>query len=186
MSYHIPNQQRTGGPLHESSSAYANSTDIPDHLRTQSGFNGQQTSSSLDAKYHAARSELFGRRPYHHQQDNNQYQQKQPIGASENPYSARGLSRQEGMMTERDTLSRVDVQLDEFLQRGKDVLDNLYEQRGYLQDTQRKLFDSASVLGLSRNTMGFIERRTTQDKFIFYGGAAFVLFSFWFIWKWLG
>jgi Golgi SNAP receptor complex protein 2 len=40
------------------------------------------------------------------------------------------------------------------------VLENLVEQRGILKGTQRRLLDAANTLGLSRETIGWVERRT--------------------------
>jgi DNA-binding XRE family transcriptional regulator len=39
------------------------------------------------------------------------------------------------------------------------VLDNLVDQRNMLKGTQRRLLDSAHTLGLSRDVIGWIERR---------------------------
>ena len=117
---------------------------------------------------------------------------RQPNSSAENPYSnspspaPQQLSRQQGALNERDFINRTDSQLDEYIQRGRDVLDNLLEQRGFLKDAQRKVLDSANTLGLSRQTIRFVERRTTQDKWIFYGGATTVFVCFWLIWRYLG
>jgi Golgi SNAP receptor complex protein 2 len=39
------------------------------------------------------------------------------------------------------------------------VLDNLVDQRNMLKGTQRRLLDTANTLGLSRDVIGWIERR---------------------------
>lgn len=39
------------------------------------------------------------------------------------------------------------------------MLDNLVDQRTMLKGTQRRLLDSANTLGLSRDVIGWIERR---------------------------
>jgi Golgi SNAP receptor complex protein 2 len=88
------------------------------------------------------------------------------------------------MLREGDFLKRTEGQLDEYIGRGMAVLDNLVEQRGFLKDAQRKVLDAGNTLGLSRDTIRFIERRTTQDKYIFYGGAIFTLVCFWYIYRW--
>lgn len=39
------------------------------------------------------------------------------------------------------------------------MLDNLVDQRNMLKGTQRRLLDAANTLGLSRDVIGWIERR---------------------------
>lgn len=80
-----------------------------------------------------------------------------------------------------------------------------------LKGTQRRLLDAANTLGLSRDVIGWIERRryvlfvplfsalsriwvvdtheplnSTQDMWIFVAGAIFTFFCFWAIWHYLG
>ncbi len=104
--------------------------------------------------------------------------------STENPYETVKRSRQDGFLNERDQLQHADSQLDQFLQRGRDVLENLVEQKGLLKRVQGGLLSSANSLGLSRKTIQMVERRTTQDKWIFFGGALFTLVCFWYIYKW--
>lgn len=135
------------------------------------------------------RNELFGRRGYN-------------SATPENPYAVGsiktngGLTKEMMLQNEGSFIRRTEGQLDEFIGRGMAVLDNLVEQRGFLkvcffrgisdlQDAQRKVLDAGNTLGLSRDTIRFIERRTTQDKYIFYGGAVFTLACFWFIYRWI-
>lgn len=91
------------------------------------------------------------------------------------------------------------------------MLDNLVDQRNMLKGTQRRLLDAANTLGLSRDVIGWIERRryvtfvslfsalsrigvinahgllnSTQDMWIFVAGAIFTFFCFWAIWHYLG
>lgn len=89
-------------------------------------------------------------------------------------------------MRERDTLGRAGAQLDEFLERGKLVLGDLGEQRELLKSTQRRIYSVANTLGISNDTIRMVERRATQDKRIFYGGIAFMLFCFYYILNWFG
>lgn len=135
------------------------------------------------------RNELFGRRGYN-------------SATPENPYATgpiktnAGLTKEMMLQNEGNFIRRTEGQLDEFIGRGMAVLDNLVEQRSFLkvcllkvisdlQDAQRKVLDAGNTLGLSRDTIKFIERRTTQDKYIFYGGAVFTLACFWFIYRWI-
>ncbi|EME47228.1 hypothetical protein DOTSEDRAFT_69246 [Dothistroma septosporum NZE10] len=75
--------------------------------------------------------------------------------------------------------------LDEYLERGRDVLANLGDQREMLKGTQRKLYDIGATLGISGDTIKMVNRRAKQDKFIFWGGVVvFILFCY-FVLMWL-
>ncbi|TGZ83040.1 putative v-SNARE protein Bos1 [Ascodesmis nigricans] len=91
------------------------------------------------------------------------------------PHSAtlpRGnYSMEEHVFRERDFLQHTDSQLDEFLDRGRQVLADLTDQREILKGTQRRLYGVANTLGISGDTIRMIERRAKQDKWIFYTGA---------------
>ncbi|KAI6121502.1 V-snare-domain-containing protein [Pisolithus sp. B1] len=52
-----------------------------------------------------------------------------------------------------------ETRLDEFIAQGREMLDNLVDQRNVLKGTQRRLLDAANTLGLSREVIGWIERR---------------------------
>lgn len=46
-----------------------------------------------------------------------------------------------------------------FIAQGREVLDNLVDQKNVLKGTQKRLLDAANTLGLSREVIGWIERR---------------------------
>ncbi|KAF8070549.1 golgi SNAP receptor complex member bos1 [Lyophyllum atratum] len=115
----------------------------------------------------------------------------EPERHSESPF--RGPTPQAGFgsqeyhaLDEHSFIQNTDTRLDEFLAQGREVLDNLVDQRNMLKGTQRRLLDTANTLGLSRNVIGWIERRSTQDMYIFIAGAIFTFFCFFMIWKYLG
>lgn len=60
--------------------------------------------------------------------------------------------------------------VDDLLQNGSEILDNLRTQRITLKGAHKKLIDIANTLGLSNTTMRLIEQRTKQDGFILVGG----------------
>ena len=114
-------------------------------------------------------------------------------------------SREFRALDEHTFLQNTETRLDEFLAQGREVLDNLVDQRNILKGTQRRLLDVANTLGLSRNVIGWIEKRrcvyvfvdsrsradvlpslSTQDTYIFLGGAVFTFFCFYLIWHYLG
>ncbi|KAK0454911.1 golgi SNAP receptor complex member bos1 [Armillaria borealis] len=95
-------------------------------------------------------------------------------------------SREQHALDEHTFIQNTENRLDEFLAQGREVLDNLVDQRNMLKGTQRRLLDAANTLGLSRDVIGWIERRSTQDMYIFFAGAVFTFFCFYLIWRYLG
>ncbi|KAF9237518.1 hypothetical protein BU15DRAFT_48532 [Melanogaster broomeanus] len=94
--------------------------------------------------------------------------------------------REHHALHEHTFIQNTEATLDEFLAQGREVLDNLLDQRTMLKGTQKRLLDAANTLGLSRDVIGWIERRSTQDMYIFLGGAVFTFFCFYLIWRYLG
>ncbi|KAG0243988.1 protein transport protein bos1 [Mortierella sp. GBA43] len=80
---------------------------------------------------------------------------------------------------ERDFAQRTGTQLDDMLNQGKAALEDLFHQNTRLKSTQRKILDAANTLGLSRNVIQLIERRSTEDKWIFYAGVIITLLAMW-------
>ncbi|KAF8200919.1 golgi SNAP receptor complex member bos1 [Pholiota molesta] len=118
--------------------------------------------------------------------------------ASAAPFTAQSFDPPSWPATARETISESPFRsstpgiggrefraLDEHTQ-GREVLDNLVDQRQMLKGTQRRLLNVANTLGLSRDVIGWIERRSTQDTYIFFAGAIFTFFCFYLIWKYLG
>ena len=106
-----------------------------------------------------------------------------PFAASAQP--TYGL-REDHALREHSFIESTENQLDAFIAQGREVLDNLVDQRNMLKGTQRRLLDAANTIGLSRDVIGWIEKRTTQDTIIFGVGAVFTFFCFWLIWHYLG
>nr|CAG4642134.1 EOG090X0GIP [Eurycercus lamellatus] len=81
-------------------------------------------------------------------------------------------------------LNGIHRSLDDIWETGNAVLDGLRSQRSVLKKAHRRLLDVTSMLSLSNSVMRLIERRSTQDKFIFYGLAiltcVIILTSFWY------
>jgi golgi SNAP receptor complex member 2 len=67
--------------------------------------------------------------------------------------------RENHALDEHTFLQSTEARLDEFLAQGQDVLNNLVDQRNVLKGTQKRLLDAANTLGLSRDVIGWIERR---------------------------
>lgn len=70
-----------------------------------------------------------------------------------------GTLREQHALHEHSFIQNTDTRLDEFIAQGRAVLDDLVDQRNVLKGTQRRLLDAANTLGLSRDVIGWIERR---------------------------
>jgi Golgi SNAP receptor complex protein 2 len=68
-------------------------------------------------------------------------------------------TREQHALREHSFIQDTDSQLDMFLAQGQEVLNNLVDQRNILKGTQKRLLDAANTLGLSREVIGWIERR---------------------------
>ena len=96
------------------------------------------------------------------------------------------IDRSEFAMRESSFVDNTDVQLDSFIDQAQNLLENLTDQHGILKKTQKKLLDAANTLGLSKNVIRYIERRTAQDKWIFIVGLAATLLILWAIAHYFG
>lgn len=67
--------------------------------------------------------------------------------------------REDHALREHSFIQNTDSRLDEFIAHGRAVLDDLTEQRNVLKGTQKRILDAANTLGLSRDVIGWIERR---------------------------
>ncbi|KAF9898163.1 protein transport protein bos1, partial [Lobosporangium transversale] len=115
-----------------------------------------------------------------HARNRSQLLERRHSRAVEHPYQTASVSpylQQAHAIRERDFAQKTSSVLDDMLQQGKDVLDDLYQQRPMLKSTQRKILDAANTLGLSRNVIQLIERRSAEDKWIFYAGVIITLLA---------
>lgn len=78
---------------------------------------------------------------------------------SATPATFTSHDREAHALREHSFVQNTEARLDEFLAQGREVLDNLVDQRNMLKGTQRRLLDAANTLGLSRDVIGWIERR---------------------------
>jgi len=116
--------------------------------------------------------------------------QSSSSGTSESPFqNASGGNahfRENQALHEHTSLHNIDNTLDDFIAQGRAVLDNLTDQRDIMKGAHRRILDAANTLSLSRDVIGWIERRSKQDMYIFFGGALLTLVAFYYIWKWFG
>jgi Golgi SNAP receptor complex protein 2 len=88
-------------------------------------------------------------------------------------------------LREQGFFQQTHAQIDEFLERGADVLGNLGQQREMLKGTQRRLYSVGNTLGISGDTIRMVERRAKQDKWIFWGGVIVFFVFCYFVLRWL-
>ncbi|OON14151.1 vesicle transport v-SNARE protein [Opisthorchis viverrini] len=86
-------------------------------------------------------------------------------------------------MEHHSRLSAVGRRLDDMLASGSASLAALKEQGLTLKTAKRRLLELFNTLGLSNTVMRIIERRTHQDKVLFWVLAFATLFLMWIIWR---
>ncbi|TQS36025.1 hypothetical protein Golomagni_03535 [Golovinomyces magnicellulatus] len=138
------------------------------------------------------RTELLGRRPHNNSTplSDNPYSNTSISAAISNdsPWAPSGsggslnlgsgeYAREAHALREQNFMAQTNNALDEYLIRGQAVLGDLSQQREMLKGTQKRLYNVANTLGVSGETIRMIERRTKQDKWIFFTGLI-VFFGF--------
>jgi Golgi SNAP receptor complex protein 2 len=94
-------------------------------------------------------------------------------------------SHEQHAFREQSFFQQASSQMDEFLERGADVLGNLGQQRDMLKNTQRKLYSVGNTLGISGDTIRMVERRARQDKWVFWGGVLLFFLFCYLVLRWL-
>lgn len=87
------------------------------------------------------------------------------------------VTREDHALREQHFFASTNSALDEYIARGQAVLGDLGTQREMLKNTQKRLYSVANTLGVSGDTIRMIERRTREDKWIFWAGVV-VFFLF--------
>jgi len=81
----------------------------------------------------------------------------------------------EAFLNEKKSLGSSLGMIDELQQAGEGIISSLRQQRGLLKGAHRKALDMTSTLGMSNTLMKMIERRTTGDKILVFGGMTVIL-----------
>lgn len=81
----------------------------------------------------------------------------------------------DALLSERSSIASSHTLIDEYTELADNVLGSLRAQRGVMKSAHKKVLDVATTLGISTTLMRVIERRTTGDKILVYGGALVVL-----------
>ncbi|SPO32133.1 related to BOS1 - vesicle specific SNAP receptor [Ustilago trichophora] len=187
---------KTKGSLSNGNSSSANGSSSTLRSPTNPGFGNQSANRRASAIAESPFSLHARNSAPQQQQQQQQQQQNDPLAAYKMNASAAAMfgdgggggfsARESHALREHSFIQQTEQQLDAFIAQGREVFGNLVEQRGILKGTQRRLRDAANTLGLSRDVIGYIERRSTQDNIIFAVGAIFTLVCFWYIYKWFG
>ncbi|CAH1133930.1 unnamed protein product [Ceutorhynchus assimilis] len=74
-------------------------------------------------------------------------------------------------LQQQNSLHNVHRGVDEMLYTGANTLESLRTQRSTLKGAHKRIMDMANVLGISNHTMRLIEKRASEDKFVFIGGV---------------
>ncbi|RPA88037.1 V-snare-domain-containing protein [Ascobolus immersus RN42] len=132
------------------------------------------------------RLELLGRRPQAtHTPDNPYAYNSESSSSTAQGAFAPHAPMQDHLLRENSFLQNSHQQLDQFLDAGRNVLDNLQDQRAVLKGAQRRLYSIGTTLGISGDTIRMIERRAKRDKWVFYGGVVVFLIFCWLVVRWL-
>jgi len=83
---------------------------------------------------------------------------------------------------EGDSLQRSHTAVDDIENAGRGILSSLYTQNESIKKTQRRLWDIANTLGLSRHLIRRIQRRNSVDKLMVYAGMVITLLIIGLLW----
>ena len=81
----------------------------------------------------------------------------------------------DSLLAERASAVHSAALLDEYTAMAGSVISSLKAQRSTLKSAHKRALDIVTSLGLSSSLMRVIERRTTADKILVYGGMLCVL-----------
>ena len=84
-----------------------------------------------------------------------------------------------------NSYDQVSTTMDHYLNLGMATLKDLQSQHSLFKGVQKRLLHAANTLGLSQRVIRWIERRSSQDKWIFYTGILVTLFLLILIYRYL-
>lgn len=67
-------------------------------------------------------------------------------------------------------LQRSNRYVDDLLDHGQSIFENLRDQRSFMKNIRKKTLDISSMLGMSSTVMRLIDRRQEGDKYLLFGG----------------
>lgn len=69
-------------------------------------------------------------------------------------------NREDYALREHTFIRETESNIDQYIAQGRAALENLVDQRGMLKGARTRLLGAANTLGLSRETISWVERRT--------------------------
>ncbi|KAG8864470.1 protein transport protein bos1 [Tulasnella sp. 330] len=137
-----------------------------DYTELRSQFEGAKLTAN-NARASAQRNDLLGDPSSPSSAPRQRFSQTPATQIAESPFSQPPSStygpssqlRSNYALDEHSFIQNTETQLDGFIAQGREVLDNLVDQRNILKGTQKRLLDAANTIGLSRNVIGWIEKR---------------------------
>lgn len=91
----------------------------------------------------------------------------------------------DSLLAERASASHSAQMIDEYTAMAGSVISSLKSQRATLKTAHKRALDIVTSLGLSSSIMRLVERRTTADKILVYGGMVFVVILVGIIYFWV-
>lgn len=91
----------------------------------------------------------------------------------------------ESLLKERENrvMDYSSSQLDSFISIGNLTLENMKSQRQTMKSAHRRLLDAANSTGISQSIIKVIQRKSSQDRVIFYGGVVVTFLVIYLCWK---
>ena len=106
------------------------------------------------------------------------------VGASTSATDLSGLTPGQLRDREQGSLHRSIQMVDDYYNMGVSSLQSLRKQHTALKEAQKRMLDIANTLGLSQTVIKWIERRSVEDLYMFYGGVTVTILViigyFWF------
>lgn len=107
------------------------------------------------------------------------------VNGSSNAAGNSGFGMRKALYKEQNVLERSNQQLDDILEMGRNAFDDLVEQNEVISKMRNGMNSSLETMGVSRATIRRIDQKAFEDKWIFYIGGAFTLFTMYLIWHYL-
>jgi len=88
-------------------------------------------------------------------------------------------------LSHNQRMHSINRNVDQLIDTGSNSLAAMRAQRNTLKGVQRRMFDIMNTLGLSNTVMRLIERRSSQDRVILFGGMLLTCIIMFLVWKYL-
>lgn len=151
--YRLENMVRKEPPIRRQEAKYRVDQLLADFHGVQNAYRSYQQKRSATEQEHRQREELLSRR--------------YTTNSAEGSDTSIALDH---ALHHHQQLQNANRGLDDIIANATGVISNLKNQGFTLKAARRKVLDIVNTLGISNTLMRLIERRTAQDKYIFWGG----------------